>query len=195
MATFAWPDSLAPSMVSWIIQKSGVQFRSPFAGSVEAIEFPGQFWRVSVTLAPSKTRNSGEAEAFLARIAGGAERVLVPYWPRLQPRGTLRGSPALTVAAVRGDLSLSIGAAAGVTLRAGDMIGCGTQLFQCFQDCASDGTTLTVPLVNRVRGALAIGAAVVWSRPTVTCCLPSPSSSRSYEPGAAGSLAADLEEV
>ena len=196
MATFAWPDSLAPSMVSWIIQKSGVQFRSPFAGSVEAVEFPGQFWRVSVTLAPSKTRNSGEAEAFLARIAGGAERVLVPYWPRLQPRGTLRGSLTLSTAAVRGDLTLSIGGAAvAATLKAGDMIGCGSQLFQCFQDCVTSGTIITVPLVNRVRGALAVGTVVTWNRPTVTCCLPSPSSSRSYEPGAAGSLAADLEEV
>ena len=195
MSVFAWPDSLTPSTAAWIIQKSSVQFRSPFAGSVESVLFPGEFWRVSVTLPQAKIRNAGEAEAFLARIAGGAERVLVPYWPRMQPRGTMRGTPTLVVAAARGDLTMSIGAPAGATLKAGDMIGVGSQLFQCFQDCASNGTTLTVPLVNRVRGGMAAGSAVVWNRPTVTCCLPSPSSSRSYDAGAAGSLAADLEEV
>ena len=195
MATFAWPDSLTPSIAAWSIQKSAVQFRSPFAGSVESVIFSGEFWRVSVTVPQSRLKNAGEAEAFFGRLAGGAERVLVPYWPRLQPRGTLRGSVVLSVAAARGDLTLSIGAAAGVTLKAGDMIGAGTQLFQCFQDCASNGTTLVVPLVNRVRGAIAAGVAVTWDRPTVTCCLPTLTSSRAYDAGAAGPIAADLEEV
>ena len=196
MSVFAYPDSLTPSISAWIIQKSAVQFRSPFAGSVESVIFSGEFWRVSVTVPQSRLKNAGEAEAFFGRLAGGAERVLVPYWPRLQPRGTLRGSLTLSTAAVRGDLTLSIGGAAvAATLKAGDMIGCGSQLFQCFQDCVTSGTIITVPLVNRVRGALAVGTVVTWNRPTVTCCLPSPSSSRSYEPGAAGSLAADLEEV
>lgn len=194
MALYAWPDSLTPASASWGIQKAGVQFRSPFAGSVEAVEFPGQYWRVSVTLPQAKLRNGGEAEAFFARLAGGVERVLVPYWPRQQPRGTLRGSQAVSVAAARGDLTLSISAAAGMTLRAGDMIGVGAQLFQCFQDCVSNGT-LTVPLVNRVRGFIAVGTVVVWDRPTVTCCLPASSSARGYDPGAAGAMGCDLEEV
>lgn len=185
--------ALTPQSVSWGIQKAAINFRSPFAGSVESVEFPGQFWRISITVPQAKMRNGGQGEAFFSRLAGGAERVRVPYWPRLVPRGTMRGAPTLSAGAVRGDLQLLIVTAG--TLAAGDMFGCGGQLFQAFQDCAAVAGVLTVPLVNRVRATIASGAAVTWDRPTVTCCAPSLSSSRIYDPGAAGPLAVDLEEI
>ena len=101
MTVYAWPSTLTPQTVAWQIQKAGVRFRRPFAGSVESIEFPGQFWKISVTLPPAKMRNGGEGEAFFARLAGGAERVAVPYWPRLVPRGT-GALPGRLVRGIRG---------------------------------------------------------------------------------------------
>lgn len=197
MATFNYPSAFMPQTASWGIQKAGVSFRSPMAGSLESIAFPGEFWRISITLPPGKLINGGAAEAFFARLAGGVDRVLVPYWMRMVPRGTMRGSPVLAIAAVRGALSLTLTTIGGanVTLRAGDMIGLGGQMFQVFSDCVGTGTTLVVPLVNRVRGAIAAGSPVTWQTPTVQCLLPSSSSQRSYEPAVASVMPIDLEEA
>jgi hypothetical protein len=196
MATFNWPATLTPQSVAWGIQKSGVSFRSPMGGSLESIEFPGQFWKASVTLAAAKLRNGGEGEAFFSRLAGGSERVLVPYWPRLVPRGTTRGTPNLHAAAARGDLVLVLNTTGSTdTLKAGDMIGAGGQLFQVFQDCAAVAGVLTVPLVNRVRAVIASAAAVTWNAPTFVGLMPATSNLRGYEPGVATTLPIELEEV
>ena len=195
--SFDWPSAIIPRTLAWGITKSGVQFRSPFAGSIEANEFPGAYWTASIVLPEIPLRLSGDAEAFFARCAGGTETINVPYWRRLQPRGTLRGTPTLQTPAVRGDLALNLIVASGttVTLEAGDMIGAGAQLFQCFQRCSTVSGLLTVPLVNRVRGPIAAGTAIVWNRPTCLMLMPSQSSLASYVPGAMSGMPVDLEET
>lgn len=193
MATFDWPEALTPASVTWAIQKAGTSFRSPMAGSLESVEFPGQFWKVSVTLPDSLADDGGRAESFFARLAGGTERVRVPYWRRLIPKGTMRGSPTLQAGAVRGDLQLLVNATG--TLEYGDMIGVGSQLFQVFDRCSSVSGTLTVPLVNRVRATLAISSPVVWYRPTVTCIVPSNSSGTPFGMGIMSGMPVDLEEA
>lgn len=63
---------------------------------------------------------------------------------------------------------------AAATLLQGDMVGNGTQLYQVAEDCtATDAGAMTVPVVNRARGAVASGTAVLWSRPTALFALPS----------------------
>jgi hypothetical protein len=191
---FAWPTYLTPQKVSWGIQKAGVQFRSPLGGRVESVEFPGEFWKVSVTL-PDLTIDEGSAAAaFFNRMAGGMERVLAPYWLRMIPAGTLRGSPSLGGPAVQGALSLSILGTG--TLKAGDMLGVGGEVFQVFEDCASSSGVITPSLVNRVRSVtLASGSAVAWSSPMVQLLVPSLSNTANYQPGSMTGLAIDLEEA
>lgn len=190
---FAWPSSLTPQKVSWALQKSGVQFRSPIGGRVEAIEFPGAFWKASITLPDMPLDEASYAEAFFSRVAGGVERVLVPYWLRLVPAGTLRGFPTLSVAAMQGALSVSI--IGSGTLKGGDMIGVGGELLQVFDDCASVSGIITVPLVNRVRSvSLAAGSAVAWDAPTASMLVPSLSNTANYAPGIMSGMAIDLEE-
>lgn len=193
MSTFAWPAGLLPQTVSWGIQKSATQSRSPMAGSVESIEFPGQFWRCSITLPERSIANGGAASAFFERIAGGAERVLVPYWPRLLPSGTMRASPTLSAPAVRGELSLSISTSG--SLLAGDMIGVGAQVFRVLADSFASGGVLVVPLVNRVRGPIAAGQPVIWNSPTGLFLMPSQSFAAVYSPRRQSGVAVDLEEA
>ena len=195
MTTFNYPSSLVPQTASWGIQKAGVGFRSPMAGSLETISFPGEFWKVAITLPPGKLANGGEAEAFFARLAGGVDRVLVPYWMRQVPRGTMRGTPTLAIDAPRGSLSLTLTTTAFATLLAGDMIGLGGQLFQVFVNCTAGGTQLVVPLVNRVRTGIVAGSPVTWQSPTVRCLVPANFSQRSYEPAVASVMPVDLEEA
>lgn len=190
---FDWPAVLEPQDVAWIIQKAVISFRSQMSGSQESIEFPGEFWKISVTVPPRPMNTAGVASAFFARVAGGMEQVNVPYWPRRVPIGTMRGSPVLAAGAVRGDLSLQITTTG--TLVAGDAFSVGGQLFVCFQDCAPVSGTLTVPLVNRVKATYAIGTAVVWDKPVVKCTIPANSFGASYLTNIMAGLPVDLEEV
>lgn len=193
MATWDYPERLIPQAMEWRSIKAGVQHRSPFDGTVESVEFPGERWALTLTMAPKRAADGGEREAFFARIAGGVERVRMWHFLRPQPKGTMRGAPTLHAAVVRGAHSLSI--ATTGTLKAGDLFKIGGQVFMAFQDCAPVAGVLTVPLVQRVRSALAEGAAVVWDKPTFLCIAPNMTAAASYSPGVQAGMGVELQEV
>lgn len=190
---FNWPSEFTPQLVSWGIQKAGIGFRSPMAGTLESIEFPGAFWKVSVTLPDLSMDDGASAQAFFSRLAGGAERVLVPYWMRPEPLGTMRGAPQVYTTVARGVTTIQL--IASGTLKRGDMLGIDGTLFQVFTDCAAVGGIITVPTVNRARRAINAGATVVWATPTMSALVPSQSSLANFEPGRGLPLAVDLEEA
>ena len=193
MATFDLPSSLKPATMEWGSIKAGVQFRSPFNGNVESVEFPGERWRASLTFSLGTPDLAAQAEAFFARVAGGSERVRLRHFLRPAPVGTMRGSPTLNTAAARGDLQVLINTTG--TLKAGDFFKVGGQLFQCLADCTPSTGVLTVPLVQRVRAALGSGAAVTWDRPTALFICPAMTFAAGYSPGQAAPMAVDFEEV
>lgn len=193
MADWDYPTTLIPRQMEWRTLKAGVQHASPLDGSTEAVEFPGARWALSLTLPQRRAIHGGEAEAFFGRLAGGVERVRIWHFLRPQPRGTMRGTPTLAAAAVRGDLTLQINTTG--TLKAGDLFKVGGQVCMAFQDCAPVGGVLTVQLVQRVRSALANGAAVLWDKPTLLCIVPQMSAGAVYEPGVAHGAAVELQEV
>jgi len=193
MATFDLPSSLMPATMEWGSIKAGVQHRSPFNGSVESVEFPGERWRASLSFNLGTPDMAAQAEAFFARVAGGSERVRLRHFLRPAPMGSMRGTPTLNASAARGDLQLLINTTG--TLKAGDFFKVGGQLFQAFADCSPSGSVLTVPLVQRVRAALSSGAAVTWDRPTALFICPAMSFAAGYSPGQAAPVAVDFEEV
>lgn len=78
----------------------------------------------------------------------------------------MRGTPTLSATAAQGAQSLSVTTSvAGVTVKAGDMLGVGTQLVMVGADATAAGTALTVPLASRLRASVASGSAVVWDKP------------------------------
>jgi len=98
------------------------------------------------------------------------------------------------------NVQLEIGAptayAQPATLLAGDMIGCSGHLLQVASDCvANDAGAITVPLVNRVRGAIAGGTAVTWYRPTAQFIMPAMVGGTMQVPGFTQGAALDLVEV
>jgi len=193
MADYAWPDLLPPQLMVWTIQKAGVSFRSPYAGSVEAVTFPGWYWKISITLKPRRAKDGGLAESFFEGLAGGEDAVLVYHFLRPVPRGTMRGTPTVGTAAMRGATSLVINTTG--TLLAGDLFKLGTAVHKARFDCAPVAGKLTVPLVARLRADVAVGAGVTWDHPTVRCFMPSMSNASSYRPGAMLGTSIDLEEA
>lgn len=196
MATTDWPDWLIPTdcRINWV--KAGVQFRNPYSGKLEGLEFSSGRWVLSLTLTERALRDAGRVEAYLFDLAGGSNRTRAWHFrTKGVPRGTMRGAPTLHAAAVRGDKVITIDTEPGATLAHGDMIGCTQQLFQSAADCVADGSgVMTVPLVNRVRASMALGAAISWSRPTAQFVLPS-FGGIVARPGKVDGASVDLEEV
>lgn len=109
MATIDWPDALVPQTAQLTLRKAGSQFASPFNGTLQAVDFVGERWALSCSLAQMASRNPRGVGAFCNTLAGGVERVRVwPFHTRGAPRGTLRGAPVLGVAAARGNASLTL---------------------------------------------------------------------------------------
>lgn len=85
---------------------------------------------------------------------------------------------------------------AGPGVKAGDMLGVGSQLFQVWEDAETGaGAVLTVKTVNRTRTSLASGAAVVWDRPTATFAMQDQLSAFSFGPRAMGPSSFRLVET
>lgn len=177
MATLNWPAGLWPSQVELALVEAGAQAISPYNGTVEAITYVAERWRMGITLPPALTKDGYARQAFLRKLGLGKNRVrLGPYlWGQEVPQGTLRGSPVLASTASRGATSLVATTAVGSSLRAGDFVGCGGQLFEVASDCSDSSGTMTIPVNNRVRANIGAGSAVTWSAPTAEFILPAAS--------------------
>lgn len=203
MITFDMPAWMQAAQIDFGLQKAGVQFRGPFNGTLQGVDFVAERWVASITLPPRKSAAAGGVEALFNQLAGGVNRLRLPHLGSgtrrdpYMPRGTLRGVPTLRLAAVRGDLTLALeNCAFGATLQAGDMVGCGTQLLMIGSDATANGSgQMTASLVNRIRGPLAIGTALVWNRPTATFVMPALSVRHVHIPAFLASGQFDLEEA
>lgn len=125
MATYDWPEALEAASFEWGVQKAGLQFKGPYNGTTQALDFVAERWVVGVTLPPRKMVQAGAVEAFFNRMAGGVHRLRLWHMAsgtrqeRGAPRGSLRGSPQVSGAHVRGDSALRITGGAGRNLVTG----------------------------------------------------------------------------
>lgn len=192
MAVVDHPLALKPENMEWGITKAGVQFRSPFDGSIEAIDYPGDFWTLAIGYPPMMDGDSGQLDAFWSWMAGGVNKVRVYHFKRPVPLGSMRGAPTLVGSVARGATQLQISTNGG--LKAGDFFKVGNQLCRCMADCDAVGGVLTVPLVGRVRAALSAGTVVQWDRPTATFIFPAKAFSMAFAAGVTGRVMVDLVE-
>lgn len=172
MTALSWPLWLQPSSVDFGLRRQTVQHQSQITSQVQAYEIGAELWRMNITLPPRPRADAGSLEAFFNQLVGGTQTVLAWHFGRPVPLGTMRGAPVLGANAAQFARALRLSGLTPVgsepiTLRAGDMLGVGGQLFQVAADAEADGGGgMTVQIVNRVRAALASGAAVTWNRPT-----------------------------
>ena len=103
MPTIDWPEALIPQTAQLTLRKAGAQFASPFNGTLQAVDFIGERWTLSASLAQMSARNPRGVGAFCNRLAGGVERVRVwPFHTGGVPRGSMRGAPTLAQSVSRG---------------------------------------------------------------------------------------------
>lgn len=196
MAVFDWPEALIPQTCIIGSQSAGEDFKSPYNGTLQQVDFVAERFTLNATLPQRRRANAGATEAFLFRLRGGGNRVRAWHFSRPVPAGTLRGAPTLKTTVNRGASSVVLqGATPDATLLAGDLISIGNQLLMVAENCVVDGLgDITVPLIHRVRATLTAGAAVVWNKPTAEFTVPARFASVSHFPGGIESAALDLEE-
>lgn len=135
MSTFDWPEALVPQTCHMPLTKAGLQFQSPFNGTVQAVDFIAERWTLSASLAQMASRNPRGVGAFMNQLSGGVNRVRAwPFHTKGVPRGTLRGTPTLGTAAARGDLVLTLAGCTATNLLTG-----GSFEFDTNADGLSDG--------------------------------------------------------
>lgn len=195
MSLITLPAGFCPNAFSLWQETNQRAFSSPGGGSEQVVDQGSDRWLISLSLPNRKFADAARVEAFIASLRGMTNTVALYHWVRKVPRGTMRGTPVLAAPMFVRDPNLPITAAPGVTLLAGDMIGCGGQLFQVRDDIvASAGGFMNVAVVNRSRINAAAGTAVTWDRPTAPFRLTS-KSAQQYIPGYAPSVSFDFAEA
>ncbi|MBS0427610.1 MAG: hypothetical protein JSR41_10030 [Proteobacteria bacterium] len=169
-------------------------FASPFGGSEQVIDLLQDRWLLTLSLAPRRHGDAGRIEGFINSMRGMTEVVYLYHFGRQQPIGTMRGAPTAQAASVGAGL-LVVNTVAGATIESGDMLGCGGLLLQARAGAVADGSgVLQVPLANRLRKAIAGGAAVTWDRPAAPFRLISRVGVQ-FVPGYASGVSLDFAEA
>jgi hypothetical protein len=170
MTTIAWPSGFIPASLRFTQSTNNLRFTSPFYGPAESRGLAPALWMVNITM-PLKQHNR-EFAAFLLKLRGGINDFTMYDFTRPVPVGTMRGTLTLNTSATAWDDSLSItgGAGqAGTTLKAGDWLSAGGQLFMVAADATADGSgVVSVDVEPPVRSDIASGQSVTWNKPTAT---------------------------
>lgn len=162
-----WPSTVGVKNARFVMQSNQRANASPYGASEQVVDLLNDRWLLYLTLPVESFASAAAVEAFLASFRGLANTVNVWHFARVAPRGTLRGTLLTSGAQAQGaaQLVLSGGTASG-TVFAGDMFGAGGQLLMASANATADGSgNITIPLVNRLRAAIATGQSVAWDKP------------------------------
>jgi hypothetical protein len=182
MSTFVWPSAWCPQSVEMALVPNTRVHTSPYTQDVQVIDLIGERWRIAFTLPGGQHYKGAAIEAYFARLRGRSNRVALPNFLRMRPRGTLHGSPTLYSAVAKGAQSITLQTTPGATLLAGDTLGIGDQLLMIAEDAVANGSGLLFAyLSNRVRTAQSSGFPAVWDRPTIACVMTSDVAAISYD--------------
>jgi hypothetical protein len=182
-----------PSAFSLAMQTNQRAFASPFGGSEQVTDMLNDRWMCSLDLPLSDHNRAAKREAFIEAMRGQTNNTELYHFGRPRPLGTLSGTP-IARATLQGAAVIVINATTGQTLLAGDMIGVAGLLLRVAADCTSSAGAITVPLANRLRRAVTVGAAVTWDRPTAPFRLASSPRVR-YVGGYAEGMTLDFVEM
>lgn len=195
MSLIALPAGFCVNSFSMRQQTNQRVFASPFGGSEQVIDMLSDRWLISFSTPVRYHSEAASLEAFIASLRGMTNTVALYHRARKVPRGTMRGTPVLAAPMFVRDPNLPITAAPGDTLLAGDMIGCGGQLFQVREDITAGGSGfMNVSVVNRSRINAPVDTPIIWDRPTAPFRLSSPSAVQ-YIPGYSPEVSFDFVEA
>lgn len=176
MANIAWPSGrlFEPQVLSFGEARKRRSSGEPLMGGDEQI---GEIayshrWVMDVVMRPCASfAERAQQEAWISRIANGANRVTCHHMQHPVPYGTLRGSPTVSGAHAQGATTLVVAGTNAQTVLAGDMLGVTTtaayalQLVRVVVGGTISGGTVSLTIEPALRASASNGAAIVWDRP------------------------------
>jgi hypothetical protein len=190
-----WPSTIRPRTCRFELVTNQIVNESPFNSDQQVVDKLNDVWVCHLTLPVRRHAQAAEVEAFLANFRGQVNWISLWHFVRPAPRGTLRGTLLTSGTQAQGasSLVLSGGTAAGTVLK-GDLFGAGGQILMASADATANGSgAITIPLVNRLRAAIATGQSVTWDKPSAPFRLLS-HSGVNYIPGSSDEVTMALRE-
>lgn len=196
MSTITLPSAFKPHSFRMPLPVSQRVTAAPFGGSEQAVDMLNDRWICHIDTASLSDADGAILEAFIASMRGQTNTVALCHYNRKLPSGTIRGTLTLNAAAAQGASSIVITGCSpsNGTFLAGDMLGVGGLLLMAANDCAAVSGVVTVNIVNRLRAAQSIGAAVTWSQPTALFRMLA-TSGVNYTPDGADPISFDFGEA
>lgn len=191
-----WPSNIKPRTCRMDPRVNQRANSAPNDSSEQVVDMLNDRWLAHLTLPVRRHADAAALEAFLNSFRGQFNTVNLWHFTRPQPRGTLRGTLMTSGVQAQGAAALVLtGGTPGGTVLAGDLFGAGGQILMAESDTAADGSgNVTIPLVNRLRAAIADGQPATWDKPTAPFRLLA-HSGVNYVPGYAEEVTMTLGEA
>ena len=199
MANYNYPTDriFIPRSIIWSFRDNARVFESQLSGAIQSTSVPGTRWACSLIFDNHLPEDRAQIEGFFSLIRR-QNRIVMHRLDRPRALGTINSGGVLlnSVLAQFGSVAVLKNCGANKLLKAGSMIGIGSQLFMTAFDAVSDGSgimsvTLSVPS-RLTHGA---DTAVTLDKPTAKWMYNSNSADFARSGQVATPLTIDLVEV
>ena len=173
MTIYAWPAAWRPRSFELRILPNLRSFSGPYTPTTQVLDLLGERWaaRLDMVLTTDPI-DAAAREAFFDRLKGQAHLVSLWHQRLPVPQGTIRGTPTVMTTIAQLANTANVQTTSGATVRAGDMLGLGSQLVRAMADSSADGSGgLVLEFQPRARTSIASGTAITWLRPTANFML------------------------
>lgn len=170
MANYNYPTDriFIPRSIIWSFRDNARVFESQLSGAIQSTSVPGTRWACSLIFDNHLPEDRAQIEGFFSLIRR-QNRILMHRLDRPRALGTINSGGVLlnSLLAQFGSVAVLKNCGANKLLKAGSMIGIGSQLFMTAFDAVSDGSgIMSVTLSMPSRLTHGADTAVTLDKPT-----------------------------
>ncbi len=140
MSTLVWPSTLVPNSQQFYPVFVTRQFKSPFTGNSQTMEFPACSWHCQLTFKNLDRDELRALETFLIQLRGASGRFRIGDQANINPRGLAGGVPVVDGSGQTGSvLKVRECSPNQAFLKVGDYITVNDELKRLIADANSNG--------------------------------------------------------
>ena len=199
MANYTYPTDriFIPRSIIWSFRDNARVFESQLSGAIQSTSLPGTRWACSLIFDNHLPEDRAQIEGFFSLIRR-QNRIVMHRLDRPTALGTINSGGVLLNSALAqfGSIAVLKNCGANKLLKAGSMLGIGSQLFMTAFDAVSDGSgIMSVTLSIPSRTTYATNTAVTLNKPTAKWMYNSNGADFARSGQVATPLTVDLVEV
>lgn len=199
MANYNYPTDriFIPRSIIWSFRDNARVFESQLSGAIQSTSVPGTRWACSLIFDNHLPEDRAQIEGFFSLIRR-QNRIVMHRLDRPKALGTINSGGVLlnSILAQFGSVAVLKNCGANKLLKAGSMIGIGSQLFMTAFDAVSDGSgIMSVTLSIPSRASYTTNTAVTLDKPTAKWMYNSNGADFARSGQVATPLTVDLVEV